>query len=74
MVESDFLTLFPRSLAQSAEGLRVLTVDFEQAARSIGVMSLKYRTLGALGALGRLFVEEAVGVARALYGVATLRC
>ena len=63
VAESDFLTLFPRLLAQGAEGLRVLPVDIAQAARSIGVMTLKYRTLGTLG---RVFVEEAVNVARTL--------
>lgn len=57
VAESNFLALFPRSLASSAENLRVLPVDFKQEARSIVAMSLKHRTLGRLA---RMFVEVAL--------------
>jgi DNA-binding transcriptional LysR family regulator len=61
VVESNFLALFPDSLAKTAEGMRVLPVPLMQEPRSIGIMTLKYRTPGALA---QLFIDEAQAAAR----------
>ena len=61
VVESDFLALFPASLARAAEGMRVLPVPLTQEPRSIGIMTLKYRTPGALA---QLFIDEAQAAAQ----------
>jgi DNA-binding transcriptional LysR family regulator len=56
VIESDFLTLFPSSLARSVPGMRVLPLTLKQDRRSIGILTLKYRTLSPLA---KLFIDEA---------------
>jgi len=61
VLESGFLAMFPGSLARSAHGMRVLPVPLKQEPRSIGIMTLKYRTLSPLA---QLFYDEAQAASR----------
>lgn len=61
VLESGFLALFPRSLTRSVPGMRVLPAPMKQEPRSIGVLTLRYRTLSPLA---KLFIDEALAVSR----------
>jgi DNA-binding transcriptional LysR family regulator len=60
VLENGFLTLFPHSLVASVPGMQILPVSLPAENRSIGILTLKHRTLSPLA---KLFVEEAELVA-----------
>ena len=64
VLESGFLTLFPSSLARSLPGMDILPVPLIQELRSIGILTVKYRTLSPLA---KLFIEELQSASREFY-------
>ena len=61
VLEGDFLTFFPTSLARAIPGLHILPVPLELEPQSVGILTLKYRTESPLA---RLFIDEAKAASR----------
>lgn len=60
VLENGFLTMYPHSLVPSIPGMQMLPVPLQAPSRSIGILTLKHRTLSPLA---KLFVEEAKAAA-----------
>lgn len=64
VLESDFLTFLPTSLARMIPGIHILPVALALAPQHVGVLTLKYRTQSPLA---KLFIEEARAATQALH-------
>ena len=56
VLESNFLTFLPTSLARAIPGLHVLPAPLDLDPQSVGVLTLKYRTQSPIA---KLFIDEA---------------
>jgi len=61
VLESNFLTFLPSSLARTIPGLHVLPAPLDLYPQSVGVLTLKYRTQSPLA---KLFIDEAQAASR----------
>ena len=61
VLESNFLTFVPSSLARAIPGLHVLPASLDLDPQSVGVLTLKYRTQSPLA---KLFIDEAQAASR----------